>query len=540
MADRLIPSDTLPGDELAVTRAKAGQPVVVPARQRDRGIGPFKRLVLRDATVIDGTGAPPIGPTDIVIENNRIALLKKVTGNLANAANRPVAGDHEIDCRGKWVTPGFIDCHAHAGVAYHSANGWVPPVDYVYKLWLAHGVTTVREMGSMNGLGWMLDQKKRSAENTIAAPRLLAYAYFPAVNDMLKVLHSPDEGRAWLRRLKERGADGVKFFGAPPAIMEAALDECRKLGLRSGCHHAQMSVTRMNALTTARWGLTSAEHYYGLPESLFEDRVVQNFPLDYDYNDEYFRFSVSGQMFKQGAKPGSAKWNEVLERFLELGFTFVPTFTIYDANRDLMRARQADWHKEYTWKSMWDYFTPQRGGHGSYWYRWSTQNEIEWKENYRLWMAFINEYKNRGGRVCAGSDSGFIYQIFGFGFIRELELLQEAGFHPLEVIRSATSQGAALCGLQDELGTLEVGKYADLLVHDHNPLSDFKLLYGTGAMRLNEATNRVEWHRGLKYTIKDGVIFDTAELLADVRELVKETWAEDVPARYRQQQEAAQ
>ncbi|MFO1163430.1 MAG: amidohydrolase family protein [Reyranellaceae bacterium] len=540
MTDRLIPSDTLPGDELAVTRAKAGQPVVVAARQRDRGIGPFKRLVLRDATVIDGTGAPPIGPTDIVVENNRITLLKKVTGNLANKANRPAAGDHEIDCKGKWVTPGFIDCHAHAGVAYHSANGWVPPVDYVYKLWLAHGVTTVREMGSMNGLGWMLDQKKRSAENTIAAPRLLAYAYFPAVNDMLKVLHSPEEGRAWLRRLKERGADGVKFFGAPPAIMEAALDECRKLGLRSGCHHAQMSVTRMNALTTASWGLTSAEHYYGLPESLFEDRVVQNFPLDYDYNDEYFRFSVSGQMFKQGAKPGSAKWNEVLERFLEIGFTFVPTFTIYDANRDLMRARQADWHKEYTWKSMWDYFTPQRGGHGSYWYRWSTQNEIEWKENYRLWMAFINEYKNRGGRVCAGSDSGFIYQIFGFGFIRELELLQEAGFHPLEVIRSATSQGAALCGLQDDLGTLEVGKYADLLVHDHNPLSDFKLLYGTGAMRLNETTNNVEWHRGLKYTIKDGVIFDTAELLADVRELVKETWAEDVPARYRQRQEAAQ
>jgi amidohydrolase family protein len=535
MTDRLIPGETPIGDELAVSRAKAGQPAIVPARERDRGVGPFKRLVLRGATVIDGTGAPPIGPTDIVVENNRITLLKKVTGNLANAANRPAAGDHEIDCRGKWVTPGFIDCHAHAGVPNHAANGWVPPVDCVYKLWLAHGVTTVREMGSMNGLGWMLDQKKRSAENSIAAPRLLAYAYFPAVNDMLKVLHTPDEGRAWLRKLKERGADGVKFFGAPPAIMEAALDECAKLGLRSGCHHAQMSVTRMNALTTARWGLTSAEHYYGLPEALFEDRVVQNFPLDYDYNDEYFRFSVSGQMFKQGAEPGSAKWNEVLEKFLALDFTFVPTFTIYDANRDLMRARQADWHKEYTWKSMWDYFTPQRGGHGSYWYRWSTQNEIEWKENYRLWMAFINEYKNRGGRVCTGSDSGFIYQIFGFGYIRELELLQEAGFHPLEVIRSATSQGAALCGLQDELGTLEVGKYADLLVHDHNPLTDFKLLYGTGAMRLDEATNRVEWHRGLKYTIKDGVIFDVAELLSDVRDLVKASWAEDAPA-----QEAAQ
>ena len=53
-------------------------------------------------------------------------------------------------------------------------------------------------------------------------------------------------------------------------------------------------------------------------------------------------------------------------------------------------------------------------------------------------MAFINEYKNRGGRVTAGSDNGFIYQTYGFGYIRELELLREAGFHPLEVIRSAT------------------------------------------------------------------------------------------------------
>jgi imidazolonepropionase len=155
-------------------------------------------------------------------------------------------------------------------------------------------------------------------------------------------------------------------------------------------------------------------------------------------------------------------------------------------------------------------------------------------------MQFINEYKNRGGRVCTGSDSGFIYSIFGFGYIRELELLQEAGFHPLEVIRSATTQGAALCGIEDETGSVEVGKRADLLVHDHNPLTDFKLLYGTGAMRLDDATNSVAWHRGLRYTIKDGVIYDTAELLADVREMVKASWAEDVPARYARPDLAAQ
>ncbi|HUB46090.1 MAG TPA: amidohydrolase family protein [Acetobacteraceae bacterium] len=516
------------GEELTAQRAKQGMPPLEPATSRDRGVGPFGRMVLRGATVIDGTGAPPIGPIDIVVENGRIAELRKVGVPKApiNPDRRPPAGDHEIDCGGKFVTPGFIDCHAHAGVPYHWVHGWVPPVDYVYKLWLAHGVTTVREMGSFNGLGWMLEQRALSEANAIAAPRLLAYAYIPVVNDMLKTLHTPQQVRAWLKRVRERGADGIKFFGAPPALMRTALEACRELGLRSGCHHAQMAVTRMNALTSATWGLSSAEHYYGLPEALFDDRIVQAYPTDYDYSDEYFRFAYAGQTFAQAAPPGSAKWNEVLEKFLALDFTFVPTFSIYDANRDLMRARQADWHHDYAWKSMWDFFQPGRGAHGSYWFRWSTTNEIEWKQNYRLWMQFINEYKNRGGRVCTGSDSGFIFQLFGFGYIRELELLQEAGFHPLEVVRAATSQGADLLGIGDETGSVEVGKAADLLIHDHNPLSDFKLLYGTGAMRLNDETRRVEWHRGLRYTIKGGVVYDVAELLADVRALVEKSYAE--------------
>jgi len=510
------------GEERIHKLTAAGMPPVQKATTRDRGAGPFKRLILRGATILDGTGAPQWSPADIVVEGGRIVAIEKVgtPKKAIDPARRPAAGDHEIDCHGKFVTPGFVDCHAHVGIPYHAMSGPMAPADYVYKLWLAHGVTTVREMGCFNGLGWMLDQKRRAEAHEIAAPRMLAYPYFPAVNDMLKTIHTPEQGRDWLRRVKDRGADGVKFFGAPPAIMQAALDECASLGLRSGCHHAQQAVTRMNTLTTARWGLTSQEHYYGLAESLFEKRVIQDYTPDYDYNDEYFRFAFAGQTFRQAAEPGSARWNAVMDEFLELGFSFVPTFTIYDANRDLLRARRADWHDEYTWAGLWKYFQPARGGHGAYWYRWSTTNEVEWKQNYRLWMQFINEFKNRGGRVCTGSDSGFIFQTFGFGFIREFELLQEAGFTPLEVLRAATIQGAELLGLEDEIGSIEVGKAADLLVHDQNPLSDFKLLYGSGAMRLNDDTNAVEWHRALRYTIRGGVVYDVGELLADVRAMV--------------------
>ena len=94
----------------------------------------------------------------------------------------------------------------------------------------------------------------------------------------------------------------------------------------------------------------------------------------------------------------------------------------------------------------------------------------------------------------------------------QVELLREAGFHPLEVIRSATLNGAEALKMEDEIGTVEVGKIADMILIETNPLENLKSLYGTGAIKLTE-DNEVVRVGGVKYTISKEVVYDAKGLL---------------------------
>lgn len=487
------------------------------APPREEGEGPWSQLIIRGVTLINGTGSPPLGPVDIVVEKNRITDIVRLgpPGVSVAAESRPQlkAGGRELDAEGMFLLPGFVDTHAHIG-GKDKADA-----EYVFKLWMSHGVTTIVDPSAGNGLDWVLDQKEKSARNEITAPRIKAYTAFGQGSKT--PIASPEQAREWVRENAKRGADGIKFFGASPEIMTAALEENKKLGLRSKMHHAQTDVARWNVLNSARAGLTSMEHWYGLPEALFTDQIVQNYSLDYNYQNEQDRFGEAGTLWKQAAPPFSEKWNAVMDELIALDFTLSPTFNIYEANRDLMRARRAEWHEEHTMPALWEFYKPSWNAHGSYWHSWGTEQEIEWKENYRLWMAFVNEYKNRGGRVTVGTDAGFIYQLYGFSYVREMELLREAGFHPLEVIMAATLYGAQALGMESEIGTVEIGKLADFVIVEENPLPNLQVLYGTGAIKLAENNEPIRVG-GVKYTIKDGIVYDAKQLLADVRKMVEE------------------
>jgi cytosine/adenosine deaminase-related metal-dependent hydrolase len=111
--------------------------------------------------------------------------------------------------------------------------------------------------------------------------------------------------------------------------------------------------------------------------------------------------------------------------------------------------------------------------------------------------------------------------------VRGLELLQEAGFHPLEAVRAATLSGAELLGMSDRIGSLEAGKIADLVIVPQNPLANFKVLYATGALHLDDTTRQATRIGGVRFTIHDGIVYDAPALLADVKRMVADAKARE-------------
>ena len=283
------------------------RPQVEPAPDRgNQGEGPFERLIIRGANVIDGTGAPPAGPRDIVIEQNRIVEIKSVgTPHVAiDESKRPSGATKEIDAAGMFVMPGFVDLHTHTGGVPKA-----PEAEYVYKLWMAHGVTTTRDAGA-GARDQVLSEKKRSAANEIVAPRIFAYAR-PGTGDGWDSgsITTAEQAREWVRWGAEKGIDGLKLGAYDPHIMEALIDEAKLHNLGTMAHLGQNGVGRMNVLDAARLGLGTQTHYYGLFEALLKDYTVQDWPIDQNHGDEQHRF---GQVPSLESNPPT--WKRRVER----------------------------------------------------------------------------------------------------------------------------------------------------------------------------------------------------------------------------------
>jgi imidazolonepropionase-like amidohydrolase len=459
----------------------------------------YDRLVIRNVVVIDGKGTPARGPLDIVVEGNKIAAVR-------GANTRPDAyknEKHVLDGTGMYLLPGLINSHVHI----QDERAGVPqPFEYEYKVWLSCGITTVRDVGSETAK--TLVERRKSQEGSIVAPRLYIY--------MVAGGATPEEGRKAVRAIKEQGGDGVKIFGMDRDIMAAILDESKKLGLMVA-HH--VGVEETDARDVTAFGVDTVEHWYGIPDAALKGS--QNFPPSYNYNNESDRFRWAGRLWRE-ADP--VKLDAVLTEMIAKGVAWIPTFSTYEACRDMTRARNLPWFKEYLHPTLEDYFKPSPARHGAFSWGWSTEDEIAWKENYRLWMKAVRDFADKGGLVGAGDDAGFIYTLYGFTYLSELELLQEAGFHPIDVIQCATGNNAKIMGLESELGRVRQGFLADLILIDENPLANLKYLYPTGVLDIKDGKDVIRG--GIKWTIKDGIVYSTPRLMQDVKDMVSKARAE--------------
>ena len=447
--------------------------------------------------VIYGNARPPFGPVDVVVEAGVI------TGIGAGAGSNGPPADAVIDGAGKYVMPGMVNTHMH----WHEerATGVPQPIQYERNLYLASGVTTARELGGNfeKTKAW----RAESAANEIISPRIVAF-----VRPSRGKTATADEIRQGVRDAKAAGADGLKVMFMDRDQLEALMDEAQKLELPTTTH---IGVEETTARDYIELGVDSIEHFYGIGDAALEG--IQDFPPEMNYSNEFHRFARAGELYTQ-ADPD--KLIEIVELMAEEGVAWSPTLSIYEASRDAIRAQNLPWFREYLHPSMELFWRPNLDNHGSYFVGWGNTQEVQWRRNYRVWMDALRHFGRKGGVITTGDDAGYIYSLYGFGLIRELELHEEAGFHPLEVIRHATWNGATLLGLEDRLGKVRVGFTADLLVVNGNPLQNLRLLNPAGTEVA--VGGRVARGGGIEWTIKDGIPYHGPTLMAEVREMVAE------------------
>jgi len=389
-------------------------------------------VVVRGGTLVDGTGREPLPGATIVVRDGRVAEV--TSGGVAS----PPAGTEIIDARGMWIVPGLIDMHVH----YHP--GWMD------ALFLRHGVTTVRDVGS--GLDSILELREDSRAPGVARPRIFACGPLidgpsPRHGTGISVsVRTVAEARAAARRLLDRGVDCLKIYEQlTPPLVEAVVREAEGARVPVTAH-----LRDTTALQALEIGVRGLEHAFGF-EACDETVVAQ-----------------------------------VVRRVVERGAYVVPTLAITEQISRFGSSEQE------TMALLGEIPAVRR----RYWRAMAAAASLDRTAGAARRLgclrSLVARLQGAGGQVVAGSDTSNPYVVPGASLHRELELLAEAGLSPREALAAATRTAAACLGQAQTLGTLEVGKIADLVVLGADPVASIAAIRQTEIVIRD---GRVVWRR---------------------------------------------
>ena len=413
-----------------------------------------RALVLRDASIIDGSGEPPRPAQTLVLRGDRIVAL---------GPNDEVvipAGAEILELTGRTVVPGFIDLHVH----FPADRGVQKEM---LAMLLEYGVTTMLNPGARAGAG--VELRKRIESGEVLGPRLMTAGRIidgeppnPGLAHWCARVATEEEVRAEVRAQALAGADWVKFYEMlSPELVAAGIDEAKKLGLSTVVHAGEISWGE-----AARAGANMLVHSgYGTPMEEIIDLADPASATD----DVWYRAHANA--------PEGAPFAALVEALLAGDVTVVPTLSITQAgavgfNTDLLplfRTELApdrdidDW-----WTKGWRERHPQAGDVGP------AEQLLLAEVLVPGVLGIARAYQKRGVRLGVGTDVGNSWMTPGHVYHYELELYQRAGIPPIEILKAATQNGAIALGLEDELGTIAVGKRADLVVLSSDPAQDIR------------------------------------------------------------------
>ncbi len=372
-------------------------------------------LAITHVTIIDTTGGPPQSDMTVVIRDGRIATIDK---------NAPPKGAQLFDGRGKFLIPGLWDMHVHLSWTTSSA----------LPILVANGVTSVRDLGGR--LGEIDEWRTKIAAGLIVGPRIVRAGPIlngQKFNQYQMVVGTPDETRGVVRALKQVEVDFLKTHRRTPRDSYFALiDEAKKQGL-SVVGHIPMTVTPEEASDA---GQVTIEH----TETLFEGT---------------FAAALKGEKVPDAIRRWRAEEAEKLfARFVKNHTTVTPTLVPYRSIID------ADLRTRYVARSLRKPAPPI-----------SAEEQAGFKQTFAEFIEVVRQMNRAGVSLMAGTDIAGP-RVPGFTLHDELALLVDAGLTPLQALQAATLTPARILKKESDLGSIENGKIADLLLLDANPLDD--------------------------------------------------------------------
>lgn len=416
-------------------------------------VKPVSSVAFTDVTVIDGTGAPAQPGMTVVVSGNRIASLAR-TGTAAAAVP---AGARLVNGRGKYLIPGLWDMHVH--LFNNTSRVGTDNSETYFPLMLANGVTSVRDMWTdLADLTVVREWNRKRDRGELLAPRVLPASSLvdgsPPFWPNSLVVSSPEEGRAAVRMLKRAGAGFIKvYWKLSPETYAAIASEAKALGIEFSGHVP----FAMSAFDVSNAGQKSIEHLTGLPQSCLPKRAdPRGNPQAPALRQESSGTSDAAECQRLFALYASNRTWQVPTAVLHRGRMLSDDAAIRrDARlRYVSASARGNWLKQSNRDRAVDLATRAK--------RFDEMLEV------------IKAMHLAGVPLMAGTDLGNAFVIAGFSLHDELALFVSAGLTPMQALQTATKNAALYAGKLTSLGTIEVGKVADLVLLNADPLADIR------------------------------------------------------------------